>query len=73
MLASIYSPIMGCVDKCLTSYGCCYGYCSVEPPSKRPRLSVSEATEDDEMTTEEFTVDDNITEEVLLCGRYVIM
>ena len=40
-----------------------YDHYSVEPPNKRPRLSVSE---DDEMTTEEFSVDDNITEEVLL-------
>ena len=38
----------------------------MEPPSKRSRLSVSEATEDDEMTTEEFNVDDNITEEVFV-------
>ena len=36
----------------------------MEPASKKLRLSTSEATEDDEITTEEFNVDDNIIEEV---------
>jgi len=36
----------------------------LEPPSKKLRLSASEATEDSEVTTEEFTMDDNIAEEV---------
>ena len=46
----------------------------MEPPEKKPHLSNSEATEDDEIAGEEFNIDDSITEEVLMWyGCYGIM